>query len=179
MIFTETPLSGAYEIELERIEDDRGFFARAWAADEFTAHGLNPSIAQVNMSKTLRAGTFRGFHWQDPPRGEAKTVRCISGSVFNCIIDMRPDSDTYTKWFGVELSAENQKMLYIPEQFANGFLIMSDDTTLLYHVSRTYEPGNERGLRWDDPTIGVQWPRPVEHVSEKDASWPNFETPSK
>lgn len=178
MIFTETPLSGAFVIDLERIEDDRGFFARAWAEEEFVAHGLNPAIAQTNMSKTLRAGTFRGFHWQDPPLGEAKTVRCIAGSVFNCIIDMRPGSPTYTKWFGVDLSADNQKMLYIPEQFANGFLITSNDTVLLYNVSRPYAGGGERGLRWDDPTIAVDWPQPIEHVSEKDQSWPPVATKS-
>jgi len=174
VIFTETPLQGAYTIDLELIEDDRGFFARAWAEDEFVEHGLNPTVAQTNMSKTLRAGTFRGFHWQDPPYGEAKTVRCITGSVFNCIIDMRPDSPTYTQWFGAELSAENRRMLYIPEQFANGFLITSDDTVLLYNVSRPYQAGNERGIRWDDPTIGIVWPRAVEHVSDKDAAWSDF-----
>ena len=174
MIFTETPLAGAFVIDLDLVEDERGFFARAWAEDEFTDHGLNPTIAQTNMSKTLEAGTFRGFHWQDPPLGEAKTVRCIAGSVFNCIIDMRPDSPTFTQWFGVELSAENLKMLYIPEQFANGFLITSDETVLLYNVSRFYTPGSERGLRWDDPKIGVSWPRSVEFVSDKDASWPSY-----
>lgn len=175
MIFTETPLAGAFVIDLELKEDDRGFFARAWAEDEFAAHGLNPMVAQTNMSKTLRAGTFRGFHWQDPPNGEAKTVRCIAGSVFNVVIDMRPDSQTYTKWFGVELSAENLRMLYIPEQFANGFLITSDDTTLLYNVTRNYQAGNERGIRWDDPAIGVEWPSPVEHLSDKDKAWADFE----
>ena len=175
VIFTETPLAGAYMIDVERIEDDRGFFARAWAEDEFVAHGLNPTIAQANMSHTLKAGTFRGFHWQDPPSGEAKTVRCISGSVFDCIIDMRPDSDTYRQWFGVELSAANQRTLYIPEQFANGFLITADDTTLLYNVTRPYQPGNERGIRWDDPAIGVEWPQSVEHISDKDRAWDNFE----
>lgn len=174
MIFQESPLSGAYVIDLELITDDRGFFARAWAEDEFVAHGLNPTVAQANMSNTLKAGTFRGFHWQDPPYGEAKTVRCIAGSVFNCIIDMRPDSPTYQQWFGVELSAENRKMLYIPEQFANGFLILSDDTTLLYNVSQPYQPGNERGVRWDDPTIAVDWPRAVDFVSKKDESWPDL-----
>ena len=171
MIFTETPLTGAFTIDLERIEDDRGFFARAWAQDEFVAHGLNPTIAQTNMSKTFAAGTFRGFHWQDPPFGEAKTVRCIAGSVFNVIIDMRPDSSTYTDWFGVELSADNGRALYIPEQLANGFLITSNDTVLLYNVTRAFEPGNERGVRHDDPTVGVEWPRPIEHVSAKDAAW--------
>ncbi len=174
MIFTETPLTGAYVIDLEPIEDERGFFARAWAEDEFVAHGLNPVIAQTNMSKTLRAGTFRGFHWQDPPQGEAKTVRCIAGSVFNCIIDMRPESANYQRWFGVELSADNAKALYIPEQFANGFLITTDDSVLLYNVSRPYSAGGERGVRWDDPAIGVEWPRPVEYVSSKDEAWPQI-----
>lgn len=174
MIFTETHLAGAFVIDLEKIEDDRGFFARAWAADEFEAHGIDATVAQTNMSRTLKAGTFRGFHWQDPPYGEAKTVRCISGAVHNVIIDMRPDSPTYRQWFGVDLTADNLRMLFIPEQFANGFLIMEDDTTLLYNVSRPYGPGNEHGIRWDDPTIGVQWPRAVEHVSDKDRAWPHF-----
>ena len=177
MIFLETPLKGAFVIDLERITDDRGFFARAWAKEEFAAHGLNANIAQTNMSKTMRSGTFRGFHWQEPPLEEAKTVRCISGSVFNVIIDMRPDSETYTQWFGVDLSAENAKMLYIPERFANGFLITTDDTVLLYNVSRPYAPGGERGVRWDDVAIGVEWPAPVEFVSEKDQAWPNFTAP--
>ena len=174
MIFTETPLAGAFVIDLEKIEDDRGFFARAWAEDEFAAHGIDTTVAQTNMSRTGKAGTFRGFHWQDPPYGEAKTVRCISGSVFNAIIDMRPDSPTFRQWFGVELSADNLRMLFIPEQFANGFLITEDDTTLLYNVSRPYGPGNEHGVRWDDPTIGVEWPRRIEHVSEKDEAWPHL-----
>ncbi len=174
MIFTETPLAGAFVIDLEKIEDDRGFFARAWATDEFEAHGIDATVAQTNMSRTLKAGTFRGFHWQDPPYGEAKTVRCISGAVHNVIIDMRPDSPTHRQWFGVDLTADNLRMLFIPEQFANGFLIMEDDTTLLYNVSRPYGPGNEHGIRWDDPTIGVQWPRAVEHVSDKDRAWPHL-----
>ena len=136
MIFTETPLAGAFVIDLERIEDERGFFARAWAEDELRDNGLDPNVAQTNMSRTLRAGTFRGFHWQDPPSGEAKTVRCISGSVFNAIIDMRPESDTYRRVVRCRSSGRQPRMLYIPEQFANGFLILEDDTTLLYNVSR-------------------------------------------
>ena len=174
MIFTETPLAGAFVIDLEQIEDERGFFARAWAADEFEAHGIDATVAQTNMSRTLKAGTFRGFHWQDPPHGEAKTVRCIAGAVHNVIVDMRPDSPTFQQWFGVDLTADNLRMLFIPEQFANGFLILEDDTTLLYNVSRPYGPGNERGLRWDNPLIGVDWPRPIEHVSDKDPAWPHL-----
>lgn len=174
MIFTETPLAGAFVIDLELIEDERGFFARAWAEDEFVEHGIDPTVAQTNMSKTLKAGTFRGFHWQDPPHGEAKTVRCIAGSVFNCIIDMRPDSPTYRQHFGVELSAQNRRMLFIPEQFANGFLITSDDTVLFYNVSKPYGPGNEHGIRWDDPSLDIDWPIPVEHLSDKDVGWPDL-----
>jgi len=174
MKFNETPLAGAFEIGLEPLADDRGFFARAWAVDAFVEHGLDPTVAQTNMSSTKRAGTFRGFHWQDPPLGEIKTVRCVAGSVFNAIIDMRPESATYQRWYGTELSAENLTMLYIPEGFANGFLILSDDTTLLYNVSRPYRAGNERGLRWDDPTIGVSWPIPVTNVSDKDSAWPHL-----
>ncbi len=173
MRFTETPLVGAFVIDLDPIEDSRGFFARAWSAEEFVEHGLDPTIAQTNMSRTRRAGTFRGFHWQDPPHGEAKTVRCISGRVFNAIIDMRPDSATYRRWYGVELSAENGRMLYIPAQFANGFLILDDNTTLLYNVSRPYGAGNERGIRWDDPAFDIAWPIAVTEVSDKDRSWPD------
>jgi len=172
MIFTETPLPGAFVIDLERIEDERGFLARAWAEDEFLAHGLDTTVAQTNMTRTLRAGTFRGFHWKNPPYAEAKTVRCISGSVFNAIIDMRPESETYRQWFGVELSADNLRMLYIPEQFANGFLTLEDDTTLLYNISRPYGCGTEERVRWDDPAIDVDFPIPVVAVSERDRDAP-------
>lgn len=171
MRFIETPLSGAYSIELEPIGDDRGLFAQAWVRDAFIDHGLDPTIEQMNLSRTARAGTFRGFHWQDPPFGEIKTVRCVAGAVFNVIVDMRPDSVTYRRWFGAELSAENLRMLYIPEQFANGFLILEDDTTLLYNVSRRYETGHERGIRYDDPAIGVEFPIEVSTVSDKDNAW--------
>lgn len=174
MRFTRTSLPDAWLIDLERIEDERGFFARAWSAADLAEHGLDPTVAQTNMSRTFRAGTFRGFHWQEPPNGEIKTVRCTSGSVYNVIIDMRPESPTHLGWYGVELSAENLRMLYIPERFANGFLILEDDTTLLYDVSLPYRPGNERGVRWDDPAIGVTYPRPVDFVSDKDASWPSL-----
>ncbi|RZV47846.1 MAG: dTDP-4-keto-6-deoxy-D-glucose epimerase [Acidimicrobiales bacterium] len=176
MQFTETPLAGAYVIDLDPIVDHRGFFARAWAANEFTERGLDPTIAQMNMSESLLAGTFRGFHWQEPPFGETKTVRCIAGSVFNAIIDMRPASPTYRQWFGTELSAENLRMLYVPEQFANGFLILEDNTRLLYNVSRPHEAGNENGIRWDDPVIDVDWPAAVVHVSDKDQGWPTLAT---
>lgn len=171
MRFVETPLAGAYVIELDRRVDDRGFFAQAWVRDEFLELGLDPNIEQMNLSTTTLAGTFRGFHWQEPPHGEVKTVRCVAGSVFNVIVDMRPDSATHRHWFGVELSAENLRQLYIPERFANGFLILEDHTTLLYNVSRRHRPGHERGMRFDDPAIGVEWPIPVTTLSDKDAAW--------
>lgn len=171
MRFVETPLAGAYVIELDPIGDERGFFAQAWVRDALVEHGLDPTIEQMNLSNTSRAGTFRGFHWQEPPYGEVKTVRCVTGAVFNVIVDMRPDSPTHREWFGVELSAANLRQLYIPRRFANGFLILEDDTTLLYNVSRRYQPGHERGIRWDDPAIGVEWPMPVKIVSDKDRMW--------
>ena len=178
MRFIETPIPGAYVIELDPIADERGFFAQAWVRDELLARGLDPTIEQTNLSRTTRAGTFRGFHWQDPPLGEVKTVRCVAGAVFNVIIDMRAESPTHHRWFGVELSADNLRMLYIPKQFANGFLILQDDTTLLYNVSRRYEPGHERGMRHNDPAIGVEFPIEVTTVSDKDAAWPDLVTDS-
>jgi len=172
VIFTPTPIAGAVIIDLEVTTDERGFFARAWDNDAFAANGVDPAIAQMNMSTTNETGTFRGFHWNPSPHGEAKTVRCVSGSVFDVIIDMRPDSPTFRHWYGVELSADNRRMLHIPECVANGFLIMDDDTTLLYTTNRPYSPGVELGCRHDDPAIAVQWPMPIVSVSDKDASWP-------
>ena len=176
MRFDPTPLPGAWVIDLDPIEDERGYFARAFDAEAFADHDIDPTIVQSNLSHTLAAGTFRGFHWQAPPAGEAKTVRCISGRVLDVIVDMRPDSPTHRQWFGVELSAENRRALHIPEQVANGFLILEDATTLLYHVNRPHTPGHERGFRHDDPAIAVAWPRPIVHVSDKDAAWPDLES---
>lgn len=161
-------------IDLDPITDERGFFARAWDSEAFAAEGLDPTIAQMNMSQTLAAGTFRGFHWNPAPYGEAKTVRCVSGSVFDVIVDMRPGSATYLHSFGVELSADNLRMLHIPEEVANGFLITTDATTLLYSTSRSYVPGVERGCRHDDPSLTIDWPTAVRSVSDKDADWPTL-----
>ncbi len=172
MIFTPTPIDGAVVIDLEPIRDERGSFARAWDRQAFLSNGIDPAIEQMNLSQTFAAGTFRGFHWNPAPHGEAKSVRCVSGSVLDVIVDMRPDSPTLHEWHGVELSAENQRMLHIPEGVANGFLIRSDDTTLLYTTTRSHQPGIERGFRFDDPVIGITWTSPVTTVSEKDQSWP-------
>ena len=172
MIFEPTRIAGAWVIELERIGDERGFFARAWDRDEANRHGIDAHIAQMNLSRTHRSGTFRGFHWNPAPHGEAKTVRCVTGSVFDVIVDMRTDSPTYRQWFGIELSAANLKVLHLPEGVANGFLITADETTLLYSTNRPYEPGVERGIRYDDPALDIDWPIPVETVSDKDRAWP-------
>ena len=154
MIFTQTPISGAVIIDLEPIRDERGSFARAWDRQAFLDNGID------------------GFHWNPAPDAEAKTVRCVSGSVVDVIVDMRPDSSTLHHWLGVDLTAANQRMLHIPEGVANGFLITSADTTLIYTTNRCHRPGVERGFRFDDPVIGVTWPTPVTIVSDKDRSWP-------
>lgn len=172
MRFIETPLSGAFVIEFDRIEDDRGYFGRAYCAREFEEHGLDPTIAQVNLSGNFAKGTIRGLHYQAPPHSEVKVMRCINGAIWDLIVDMRPESPTYLKHFGIELSSENQKALYVPEQFAHAYLALTDGAQAFYSASAFYTPGAEGGLRYDDPALGIDWPIPVEIVSEKDASWP-------
>jgi dTDP-4-dehydrorhamnose 3,5-epimerase len=172
--FTETTLKGAYVIGIEKLEDDRGFNARAVCQKEFTAHGLISQFVQANILFNRKKGTLRGFHYQTPPCAETKLFRCVRGAVFDVIIDLRPASPTYKKWFGVELSAGNYKMLYLPGNFAQGFITLADDTELFYQVSEFYSPGHERGIRHDDPAFGVSWPLSVEVISTKDKSWPNY-----
>ena len=172
MRFQETPLAGAYVVELEPISDDRGFFARAFCGREFAERGLSTTVAQCNFSYNRRRGTLRGFHYQDVPAAEAKLVRCIAGAVYNVIVDMRPDSPTYRSHFGVELSAANRLALYVPELCASAMQTLADETQLYYQVSEFYTPGAERGLRHDDPALNVAWPLPVTELSPKDASWP-------
>jgi dTDP-4-dehydrorhamnose 3,5-epimerase len=179
VIFTETSLKGAFVIDLELREDERGFFARAWCAHEFAAHGLNPRFVQANVSQTITAGTIRGMHYQVAPHQEAKVMRCVRGSIWDAIIDLRPDSPTFLRWTGVELSARNHRMLYVPEGFANGFRTLEEDSETSYHVTQAYAPGAERGIRWDDPAIGIEWPdtgTPL--VSRKDQDWPALVLPS-
>jgi dTDP-4-dehydrorhamnose 3,5-epimerase len=175
MIFTETGLPDAYVIDLEKIEDERGFFARAWCERELTEHGLEPRIAQCNMSFNKRKGTLRGMHLQRPPHEEVKLIRCIRGGLFDVIIDLRPDSAGYKRWTGVELTADNRRMLYVPRGFAHGFQTLVDDTETFYMVSEFFTPGAESGVRWDDPAFDIEWPldRPSE-ISEKDQQWPDF-----
>jgi dTDP-4-dehydrorhamnose 3,5-epimerase len=174
MTFTETTLKGAYIIGIEKLEDHRGFNARAVCEREFTAHGLNSQFVQANILFNWKKGTLRGFHYQIPPFAESKLFRCIRGAVFDVIIDLRPDSPTYENWFGVELTADNYKMLYLPGNFAQGFITLADDTELFYQVSEFYSPGHERGIRYDDPAFGVTWPISAEVISTKDKNWPDY-----
>ena len=175
MKFVETPLTGAYAVELEKRGDDRGFFARAFCEREYTAHGLVDRFVQINNSLSTQAGTLRGMHYQLTPDAEVKVVRCLRGALWDCIADLRPDSPTYRRWFGVELTAENRRSLYVPRGFAHAVLTLEDDTEALYLVSTSYAPQSERGLRWDDPWIGVEWPIQPTEISDKDAGWPDYD----
>ena len=174
MIFAPTPLAGAFVVELERREDERGFFARSFCQDEFAKHGLNPRIAQCNVSFNARRGTLRGMHYQAKPHEEAKVVRCTQGAVFDVMVDLRPDSATFKRWHGVELSASNRRALYIPEGLAHGFQTLTDDAELLYLMSEFYHPECARGVRWDDPAFRIEWPVANPHMSERDRTYPLF-----
>ena len=175
MIFTETPLAGAWILDLERREDDRGFFARTFCQEEFTEHGLLPVVAQCNLSFNHRAGTLRGMHYQLPPAAETKLVRCTAGAIYDVIVDLRPESPTYMQHVGVELTAENRRALYVPGMFAHGYQALTDAAEVSYQVGEFYTPGAERGLRHDDPALGIDWPVPVTVISDKDANWPLLE----
>lgn len=175
MIFTETKLKDAYIIDLELREDHRGGFARTFCAKEFEAHGLKPMVAQCNMSFNHKAGTLRGMHYQLPPAAETKLVRCTKGAIYDVIIDMRPDSPSYLQHIGVELTADNRRALYVPEMFAHGYQALTDGAEVVYQVGEFYTPGYERGLRYDDPAFGIEWPMPVTVISEKDSAWALFE----
>lgn len=172
MIFHETKLKGAFIVDLDKKDDDRGFFARAFCSREFEEHGLRPQVVQANMSYNHKKGTVRGMHYQVSPASEPKFIRCISGAIWDVIIDMRPDSPTYLQHIGVELSAENRRAIYVPDMFAHGNQALTDGAELLYLVGEFYTPGCERGVRFDDPVIGIEWPLPVTVISENDQSWP-------
>ena len=173
MIFRETKLKGAFIIELEKREDDRGFFARSWCKKEFEEHGLTTNMVQSNIAFSKRKGTLRGLHYQGAPYGEEKVVRCTRGSLYDVLVDLRPGSTTYRQWIGVELTPDNNKMVYIPEGFAHGYQTLEDNTEVTYQVSQFYFPDFERGLRYDDPAIGIDWPLIVKIISEKDKGWPD------
>jgi dTDP-4-dehydrorhamnose 3,5-epimerase len=172
VVFTETKLSGAFIIDLERREDDRGFFARAFCQNEFSEHGLKPVIAQANIGFNRERGCVRGMHFQYPPAAETKVVRCTRGAVLDIIVDLRPESPTYLEHVSVELTADNHRAIYIPERFAHGYQALEDETETSYQVGEFYTPGVEGGLRYDDPALGLSWPLPVSVISEKDAAWP-------
>ena len=172
MIFTETTLSGAFILDLERREDDRGFFARAFCQNEFTDHGLKPLIAQANIAFNKRKGTLRGMHFQFPPAAETKLVRCTRGAIVDIIVDLRPESPTYLQHVAVELSADNHRALYVPERFAHGYQVLEDLTETSYQASEFYTPEVEGGLRHDDPRLGLTWPLPVTEITERDRGFP-------
>lgn len=174
MIFKETQLQGAYTLDLDELKDDRGFFARAWCQKEFREHGLNSRIVQANLSYNKKKGTLRGMHYQISPYEETKLIRCISGSIYDVIIDLRPESPTYKKWTGVELTAKNRKMLFVPEGFAHGFQTLEDHAEVFYQVSQFYTPGAESGVRYSDPEFAITWPLKVSVISEKDAGWQDY-----
>ena len=174
MIFTQTPLSGAFVIEPERIEDPRGFFARTFCAREFEAHGLNVGIAQTNLSYNPRRGTLRGMHYQRAPFAETKLIRCTRGAIHDVIIDLRPGLPTFKAHFGIRLDAENRTMLYVPEGFAHGFLTLSEGTEVSYQISQFYNPEHGTGVRWDDPAFGIAWPEAVTVIAERDRIYPDF-----
>ena len=175
MIFAETPLPGAYVIELDKHEDERGFFARSWCAREFAAKGLDPHLVQCNVSFNKLKGTLRGLHYQIPPHAEAKLVRCTKGSLFDVIVDLRKASPTFLRWFAIELTAANHRMLYIPNLFAHGFQTLEDDTEIFYQMSEFYEPAASKGLRWNDPKLSINWPAADRTMSQKDQAYPSLD----
>jgi dTDP-4-dehydrorhamnose 3,5-epimerase len=175
MRFTELELPGAYLVELDRIEDERGFFARTFCREKFAEHGLEADVVQANTAFNLRAGTLRGLHFQAEPYEETKLVRCTRGAVYDVIVDLRPGSRTYTRWVGVELTAENDAMLYVPRGFAHGYQTLVDDTETSYLMGTAYESPAGRGVRWDDPAFGIEWPEVGERtINERDLGWPDF-----
>jgi len=168
MIFTETKLKGAFIIDLERREDSRGFFARAFCQNEFAQHGLKPTIAQANLAFNIKAGTVRGMHFQYPPAAETKLVRATRGAILDIIVDLRPESPTYMQHIEVELNEDNHRALYVPERFAHGYQALVDKTETSYQVGEFYTPSAESGLLQDDPRLGLKWPMPISVISDKD-----------
>lgn len=174
MIFTETKLKDVFILELEKNVDERGYFARTFCENEFSNAGIPFKPVQANISYNQHKHTLRGMHYQASPDEEAKLVNCVRGAIYDVIIDIRVGSPTFNKWLGIELSAENKKMLYIPEGFAHGFITLADDTEVNYLMSEFYKPGSGRGLRWDDPAFNIEWPAEISVISEKDKQWPPY-----
>lgn len=174
MIFRETTLPGVFEIVLEPMRDERGFFARSWCKAECEAHGLDSDIVQCNISHSARRGTLRGMHYQAPPHAEVKIVRCTKGSIYDVVLDLRRDSPTFKKWTAVELSALRRNQLYVPKGFAHGFLTLEDETEVFYQMSASYHADSGRGVRWNDPAFRISWPGDIGIISERDRSYPDF-----
>ena len=174
MKFEVTPITGAVIVELTPLLDERGFFARSWCHDEFKAQGLETRIAQCSISYNARRGTLRGLHYQVAPSEEVKLVRCTRGAIHDVIVDLRPGSPSFKRWFAVELTASNRRMLYIPEGVAHGFVTLADDTEVFYQMSRPYDAACARGVRWDDPEFGIAWPLPIAVMSERDRQYGDF-----
>jgi dTDP-4-dehydrorhamnose 3,5-epimerase len=175
MRFHELPVGGVFLVELERREDERGFFARAWCREEFTAHGIRCEWAQFNISYNRRRGTLRGLHYQEAPWCEPKLIRCTAGAIYDVIVDLRPGSPHYGRWSATELRAQNGQMLYVPEGFAHGFQTLTDDAEILYLMGQMYHPEAARGLRWNDPALGIVWPECERRIiSARDRDFPDF-----
>jgi dTDP-4-dehydrorhamnose 3,5-epimerase len=174
VIFRETPLPGAWIVELEPVEDERGAFTRTFAADEFAQHGLNANVAQCSVSSNPRRGTLRGMHYQALPYGECKLIRCSRGAIFDVLVDLRADSPAYCSWFGVELTPDNRKSVYAPEGVAHGVLTLAAMTDVSYQISVPHVPSAARGVRWNDPAFGISWPAEVQVISERDRTYPDF-----
>jgi dTDP-4-dehydrorhamnose 3,5-epimerase len=175
MIFRETGLAGLMLVELEPISDERGSFARTFDSAEWEKRGMSVQVVQCNLSRNLYRGTLRGMHYQEPPHSESKLVRCSRGAIFDVAVDIRRDSPTFRRWFGIELSDDNGRMLHIPEGFAHGFLTLTDGSEVLYQMSACHSAVSVRGIRWDDPAIGIEWPASPLVISERDRGFPDFE----
>lgn len=175
MFFSETKLPGAFVIAPQRLEDERGFFSRSFCRHEFAVRGLNPDVAQCNVSFNRDAGTLRGMHYQVAPHAEDKLVRCTRGKLYDVIVDLRLESPTFTQWIALELTGDNGRMLYVPKGCAHGFQTLEDDTEVFYQMSEFYHAESARGVRWNDPAFGIQWPAGVELIiSERDRNWPDY-----
>lgn len=175
MKFLETKLDGVFEIDLDLNVDERGFFARSWCEREFGNQGLESKLVQCSISLNHRKNTLRGIHYQEAPFAETKLVRCTAGSVYDVVLDLRRESPSFKQWFGIFLSAENRKSIYIPKGCGHGFLTLTDDAEILYQMSEFYHPEGARGVRWNDPSFHVLWPENVEVISERDRTYPDFE----
>jgi dTDP-4-dehydrorhamnose 3,5-epimerase len=177
MMFTETRVKGAYLIEPQVLEDERGFFARTWCRHEFEAHGLNSKVAQCNISFNPKKGTLRGMHFQTKPCEETKLVRCTTGAIYDVVVDVRPESPSFRQHAGAMLTPQNRHMLYVPEGCAHGFMTLEDNTEVSYQISEFYAPDHARGYRWNDPAFGIEWPMEVQVISDRDRNYPDFKRP--